>query len=492
MKKTSFLLIVFVLVLSGCTPKIVELPDLPDLSKPEFIPFEEPHGVVDKADTATRWIINNLTITRMENNYETSPEGVEIRWNYQSYGGLVNTTVEKMINQKIADKIEEFKKYVDFKLIPTYEGMYVLYPLETTKVLGVYISEYSYFSFNNILSVSLNVNVTTNVQIDDGSPYKQLGDRMVFNFDLNTGEELHLSDLFVNGSNYIQVLNDLIVIDTLSSMDPDHYGNIPYEYKGGFTGIRGDVTFSLNQGSLRLCFNENYNEFVYPACIGLPFSELSSILAIGQRFMTPDTSLFINKTIGKEKNYLYDNNITIENDNRNGVTITKTITRDDALSPTFVTLRDKLISQGETTINEMILTNIETLKVVFSAIPIGPYMNVYVSYTTTGIDTGHIRTVKTYREDGRVLGYADIFKPGYDYKTMIKDMLYKYNGERFSQVYDLEEIFNSLQIDLMGYREYCVVRLSNSEPSAPTVDDGEFVLYLNLEEYKDVMILEKW
>jgi hypothetical protein len=495
MRKARLYLIVLLFILSGCTPKEVVLPDLPDLGKPAFIPFEEPHGIVDTPDSATRWFINNLTITNKYENNETTTDGVVIYWNYQIYDGLINETVENIINQKVAEKIEEYKKYVDFKLIPTYEGMYVLYPPETTKVTIVNISAYSNFNYNNILSIGIYVHITTNMHKDDGSPYDALGDSTVFNFDLNTGEEIHLSDLFVNGSNYVQVLNELVLLEALSSQDPDHYGNINDMYKGGFTGIRGDVTFRPYYSGLSLCFNENYNEFKGSPCILIPFEKLGSILALDRRFMITDSSLFTDKTVGKQVNYLYINNTSSETETRNGVKITKTITRDEELSASFIKLRDKLLKQGESTIDKMILTNIEGLHYTFSAIPVGPYMTVKTNIMTEGMDAGKIRTVKTYKQDGSVIGYADIFKPGVDYRTILKNELTKYiEGNYFVETYNLDDVLDSLQIELTAYGFTRGVYLSNFDFTGPAVgiNEGDFGLTLNLDDYKDVMILEKW
>jgi hypothetical protein len=494
--KKIFILILSGLLLSSCAPKVEVLPELPDLSKPAFIPFKDPTGTVSSADTATRFINNNFFEDYNWDNHETTSDGVEIQWNTLVMDGLIDETIESSINQLIEDKITEYKKYVDFKLIPPYDGMYVKYPLETTIVESLNISVYAQFNYNNILSLAFYVDFITNVPPRVGRFFNDLYVSDQINIDLNTGDEINFSDLFINGSNYVQAINELVLVDLLSKVDPE-FNQLDWNtssYKGGFGGIRGDVDFGLYYEGIRLCFDQKYTEFTNPTCVYIPFSKISSILAFGQRFMTSDDSLFTNKIVGTQNNYLYPNNTTTETETINGVKIIKSITRDDELSSTFVKLRDKLINQGETTINKMIYTNIESLYYVFEAVPVGPYMTVKVNINTQGMDASVIRTERTYRQDGSVIGYNDIFKAGTDYRTYLKTVLTKYIKDYLSETYDLDELIDTLQVSLIedGINRY--IHLSNYDNTGPTMDfsEGEFDIRIDLDEVKDMLKIEKW
>jgi hypothetical protein len=494
--KKIFILILSGLLLSSCAPKVEVLPELPDLSKPAFIPFKDPTGTVSSADTATRFINNNFFEDYNWDNHETTSDGVEIQWNTLVMDGLIDETIESSINQLIEDKITEYKKYVDFKLIPPYDGMYVKYPLETTIVESLNISVYAQFNYNNILSLAFYVDFITNVPPRVGRFFNDLYVSDQINIDLNTGDEINFSDLFINGSNYVQAINELVLVDLLSKVDPE-FNQLDWNtssYKGGFGGIRGDVDFGLYYEGIHLCFDQEYTEFTNPTCVYIPFSKISSILAFGQRFMTSEGSLFTNKIVGTQNNYLYPNNTTTETETINGVKIIKSITRDDELSSTFVKLRDKLINQGETTINKMIYTNIESLYYVFEAVPVGPYMTVKVNINTQGMDASVIRTERTYRQDGSVIGYNDIFKAGTDYRTYLKTVLTKYIKDYLSETYDLDELIDTLQVSLIedGINRY--IHLSNYDNTGPTMDfsEGEFDIRIDLDEVKDMLKIEKW
>lgn len=495
--KKIIILILSVLLLCACAPKVEVLPELPDLSKPVFIPFKDPTGTVSSADTATRFINNNFFEDYNWDNRETTSDGVEIQWNTLVMDGLIDETIESTINQLIVDKIEEYKKYVDFKLIPPYDGMYVTFPLDTTVVESLYIGADAKFNYNNILTLSFSASFMTNVPPREGHSFNDIYVSEQINIDLNTGKEINFSDLFVNGSNYVQTINELVLVDLLSNVDPNVYFNSwnISVYKGGYGGIRGDIDFGLYYEGIDLCFNQDYPEFTGPICVLIPFSKVSSILAIGQRFMISEESLFTNKVVGTQINYLYPNNITIETETINGVKITKTITRDDELSTTFAKLRDKLIKQGETTINKMIFTNIEGLRYTFSAFPVGPYMTVKTNITTGGMDAGVVRSEKTYRLDGSVIDYNDIFKAGSNYRTFINTVLTKYIEENyFGETYDIDELIDTLQVSLIedGINRY--IHLSNFDYTGPAlgVNEGEFDVWINLDEVKDILKIEKW
>ena len=73
-------------------------------------------------------------------------------------------------------------------------------------------------------------------------------DRVAYNFDLNTGRELALSDLFAPGSNYIEMINERV--KSIIELDPDVY----FEGEQGFQGINEEQRFYLENGNLIVYF----------------------------------------------------------------------------------------------------------------------------------------------------------------------------------------------------------------------------------------------
>jgi len=242
---------------------------------------------------------------------------------------------------------------------------------------------------------------------------------------LNTGDELTLSDLFVNESNYQDAINTLILLKSQSKTDPVpeqmQYWVDTYVYAGGFTGIRGDVKFYLYSGQLILLFNENYPEFTNnfsTTTITLKLVDLKNILAIEQRFTKSGTSLYTNTKIVKTQNYLYPIHTDIIKETVNGITINGSITYDDTLSDFYKSLRDSLIETDRETMRSLDKTKNSWAYFSFAAYPNGPYMSVFSSMITS---TQNVDVRTTYKPDGTRITLSDVFADGYDYEAYFKN-----------------------------------------------------------------------
>jgi hypothetical protein len=73
-------------------------------------------------------------------------------------------------------------------------------------------------------------------------------ERKAYNFDLNTGEELTLSDLFVENFDYTTMINERV--QRAINQDPDTY----FTREHGFKGITGDQGFYLENNNLIVYF----------------------------------------------------------------------------------------------------------------------------------------------------------------------------------------------------------------------------------------------
>jgi hypothetical protein len=73
-------------------------------------------------------------------------------------------------------------------------------------------------------------------------------DRVAYNFNLNTGEELALSDLFAPGTDYTELINERV--RSTIELNPEGY----FEGELGFQGISEDQGFYLENGNLIVYF----------------------------------------------------------------------------------------------------------------------------------------------------------------------------------------------------------------------------------------------
>jgi len=465
MKKTFAVIVTCALLLSGCV-KYVESSHkpFPKFPTPESVPFASPHGTVSMADSDYFWSVNRIDAPYTQSIEETTLDGVKIAYEPLTISGLTNQTLQNKINKMISDKIIELKKYAEFENLPVYPGFYVAYPEINRKVNALGIWSWVSFSNNNVLSIRFYVSVS----IKKATSYEydfSIVDSL--NIDLNSGNELTLSDLFVNGSDYHEKINTLILLKSQSKTDPveEHmeYWVDSYVYKGGFTGIRGDIKFYLNGEQIILLLNENYTEFTNnfsTTTITLNMADLKDIMAVGQRFTKNGTSLYTN-LVYKSRNYLYPIHTDIIRETLNGITVNGGITYDDTLSDFYKALRDSLIAADRETISNLDKTKIPNVYYSFSASPVGPYMNVYS--TLYAEVTTDVRT--TYKPDGTRITLNDVFTDGYDYENYFKNMI-KEEAKTYWEtppVIDLDVEFDKMIPTLVlgvDYRGNCFVSLT--------------------------------
>jgi len=497
MKSKYLIVLSSLLFLSACTKTVIPKQELfPKIPEPIDIAFADPHGVVNESYDLKYWVSNNFSANYMEPIVETI-DGVQIDIGSQVFDGLKNQQVEDIINQKIADKLQSMKAYAKFENLPVYPGFYVAYPekYRTIKSISIWFSEE--FNANNILSLKFSTYVTFNhVKPTDTWDFV-IWDSL--NLDLNTGNELTLSDLFINGSDYQTALNDYIRLKSQNQTDPVQddliYYVDTYQYVGGFNKIRGDVKFYLDDGKVNLIFNENYPEFINDfstVMIGVPFSELKDILAFGQRFMLSSNSLFTDSSMIKRRSYLYPSRMDISNETINGLPVTLQITTDDTLSDFYKTLKNKILAQDRIIISQFNDPAIKGIYYKFSAYPDGPYMNVSSSMFWDKVV--HAES-STYQTDGTKMTLDDVFVDGFDYKSYIKNMIAQIiEYSEYQNTYDLDEVYNSLvsSLQLHSYQGNCQIDLTNKFFNDFSQNEGDFIISISISQHPELFKIKPW
>ncbi|KAF0227641.1 MAG: hypothetical protein FD133_1030 [Erysipelotrichaceae bacterium] len=488
MIKHGLLLTLILMLLSSCVQGQSVTPVV--FTKPEKGTFESPKGTVTEPDHEVTWIRNQLTF-KLENSEVHPREETKIQTESYVIDGLKDEAVEAKINKAIADKVDSMIKYADFKNIPPSQGLYIKYPKDTTVIPFVSIRFDENFNYNNILSLS----IYTTIGMD-----KNHENRIVISedltFDLNTGNIIHLSDLFINGFDYETVLNSLVLVDAVSKTEEALDSMFEsYIYRGGFTGIRSDVGFSLSEyGGLTLTFNTSYkefdNKFSY-SYVTIPYSQLKDAWAFGQRFMSEE-SLFTNPKITRQNNYLYT--FTIEKDDfvLNDIHFTTSSVIYDGIEGSWLNVIKTLKEEDTNRFKNTLKNDVDQVNYWFHANVVSQYMRISRRFESYKFDANgnwlsNIITEKIHMvtQDGKMLTLDDVFIDGYDYESTLKNLLSKYINEEYFMFEDgkiptVDEAYNSLNFSL----SYDWITFYNFSSTPPDQDYNEISFSIRIEDFK--------
>ncbi len=201
--------------------------------------------------------------------------------------GLKDKDVQNSINSQIR---EQFNQLTDPSYLPPYTGTKV-----RIKKLGMDEPNHTYFSasvtgsFANILSVTINGSWNYEKPSEEYNElnYLYLSEMRTLNFDLNTGKQIRLSDLFADDVDAIGYINSIVGDELRKSGDAEQpsywywYGAAPV-LSGQFSGIKEDQKYYINDydGSITLVFDYNDPEFhttSYPVEIRVPMGGVSAM-----------------------------------------------------------------------------------------------------------------------------------------------------------------------------------------------------------------------
>ncbi len=500
MKRPLLVSLILILGLSACTKTIIEEPKehkpFPTFPTTENVTFAEPHGTVSVADSNP--VYTNCQLTW--DSVEISPvnvKGATISYEAFSLGGLKNKTVEALINQKIIDKMKGFTKYADITMYANLPGFRDRYP-GINNIRQILVYSRSSFCFNNILSIQFAATVLINADNYDFFVYEAL------NLDLNTGEELTLSDLFVNDSDYQSRLNEQVLFkaqnNTEAYISTNNEGMDQYRYLGGFTGIRGDVGFFLTTDqTIVLLFNANYPEFYNgygTSTLSVSMKDLKDILALGQRFVHSDESLFTEPPLYPTfNNYLYESpyDFSIRYERIYGIRVREAVSLYKDFTEPFKTLQLTLLEELKQKVNEITDPNVTSIALSYRASPNGEYMNVDGLLVNYGMAV--IPLQGTYRADGSRLTLDDVFLDGFDYRTYLKEEIQKYIIDvGFQDTYDPDQVLDSLIPSFMVTcdKDQCSMDLSNMYINDFGLDEGDFGFTINMTRHPEMFKTSPW
>jgi hypothetical protein len=206
--------------------------------------------------------------------------------------GLKDQLVEGKVNSRLRMAFEAAKKAG----LPPYRGIKARIP-EGSKRDSLYITMHIMGSFNNVLSVALNVHASYSCPDSSSQHY---GYTDCLNFDLNTGGELVLRDVFTDDGAYPGHLN-LAVSEKLQKSLAAEEGWF-FDMELGFLklvkpfeGIAADQAFLVSERGLFLIFDHRTPQFetnMQGAMMRLPWMEFGDTVAITERFYDGKSHLY--------------------------------------------------------------------------------------------------------------------------------------------------------------------------------------------------------
>ena len=171
--------------------------------------------------------------------------------------------------------------------------------------MNVYVSRAA--NFANILSVTVSLSVTYSNEAES----IWFNDQRYLNFDLNTGKPVKLDDLFIDGIDGIEYLNEAIRHDIATNYgDDDSYGyeyydNHEYTVIGEFPGLKSNQKYFVDAATGNIVLAFDYDtpwvqcRYFNPVCISFDISDVS---ALSQRFTGKDIYLD-----DRENYWIFDN-----------------------------------------------------------------------------------------------------------------------------------------------------------------------------------------
>lgn len=150
------------------------------------------------------------------------------RLEYLRIDGLKDENVQKKINERIMAAARELYE----RELPPYRGIKVMIPDGEKDSLDVDIYSYVYYNQANILSILMRKSLRT----ADYSCYVE--DVLALNFDLRTGREIMLADLFTEGYDYQSQISEYVRTCISENLLDDLLNNNASEYSSGFTLLR--------------------------------------------------------------------------------------------------------------------------------------------------------------------------------------------------------------------------------------------------------------
>lgn len=292
----SILLIIVWMLLTGCSDKMNPSdPQTDDITIGQDVSAPDDLGYYVRNDLKSESISDESDIVRI---------------NYISFSGLKSKVVQDKINQTIKEEVMALRSKLEPETIIGYRGIKTLID-EDAKVNDLYLYADATFSYNHILSVqvygfsdlkpsdSKTLSSKTTGSETDYPENVFVSVAKHLNFDLNTGKQIPLKALFVDGYDYESVINQA-VMEQIQQSGMTEEENDFFSYTTGklvapFDGIDENQPYGLSDQGIIIYFTETDPRFdtdFQTLSVYINFSKFDHQMAIEKRFVLSEESLF--------------------------------------------------------------------------------------------------------------------------------------------------------------------------------------------------------
>jgi len=290
--------VVSALILSSCTlgPKAAQDPQE---TPADAVPLEfVVQGKDVYAPVRIDYLVDNpLVFTTFEES--KTPDHQRF---YVQVEGLLDETIESKLNEAIKALYQGYLPYVEGEKMPPYRGFMKHYD-PSIRMTYSYLQVMPQFNANNILSLSVHVNVGYN---NASMRYWSLSDGLTF--DLNTGELLTLADVFTNDADVNAIVSDAIMEEMKRRSlryGFDYYDTNDFSLVAPFKSILPSQKFYLLDNALVVIVDHEMPEFntdFQGVEVRVPIAHGVDSFALSRRFFDKDKQIF--KTMPFEKHFV--------------------------------------------------------------------------------------------------------------------------------------------------------------------------------------------
>lgn len=230
-----------------------------------------------------------------------SDESDIVRINYVSFSGLKSLNIQDKINQTIKEEVETLRSKLEPETIIGYRGIKTLIGADS-KVNDLYLYADTTFSYNNILSIQVygfSDIKPSNSKASESETNVFVSAAKHLNFDLNTGKQISLKSLFVDGYDYKSAINQAVMEQIqqsgMTEEENDFFSFNPGKLVAPFDGIDENQPFGLSDQGIIIYFTETDPRFdtdFQTLSVYIDFSKFDHQMAIEKRYVLSEESLF--------------------------------------------------------------------------------------------------------------------------------------------------------------------------------------------------------
>jgi hypothetical protein len=285
-------LVSIIVLIAGCAPKP------PIITPPVVSNPEDPPPIVDTGRVkvlspvhVSHFVVNPLKFVETR---EDDGRSYDMK---VFISGLRDEEVQEIINEDLRLLYQDMKE----RELPAYRGIRVHIPDEGEKnIYSNSISANVTYNYNNVLS--LMVSCHRNYLVNPYGATAHVSFVETRNYDLNTGQQISLDEVFVDDVDYRDLVNDLIskqlVGSSASEENYDWFDSGSPKLVSPFRGIGDDAVFHLFWMGVNIVLDHRTPEFdtsYHHRSLPLPFRDLQGKLAVTRRYFheEEDAALYV-------------------------------------------------------------------------------------------------------------------------------------------------------------------------------------------------------